>query len=58
MPQNAETGNYTLLVEGSVDQKMAMPVFSNETKLIFHPKHVSVFIFTDQRVYQKKSTGK
>ena len=57
MPPGAEAGNYTLVVEGSMDEDHAMPVFTNETDLIFHPKHVSVFIFTDQRVYQKKFTG-
>jgi hypothetical protein len=58
MPEDAERGNYTLLVEGSIDQKMTMTVFSNETDLMFDQRYVSCFIFTDQRYYQKKSTGR
>ncbi|ELT90450.1 hypothetical protein CAPTEDRAFT_197471 [Capitella teleta] len=56
IPEDAEPGNYTLLVEGSNDDHMIMTVFRNESKLIFDQRHVSCFIFTDQRRYQKKST--
>lgn len=56
IPEDAEPGNYTLLVEGSNDDHMIMTVFRNESKLFFDQRHVSCFIFTDQRRYQKRST--
>ena len=57
MPENAVAGNYTLHVDGSANGEYGSYIFQNETQLMFNPKHVSVFITTDKRIYYKRKTS-
>ena len=57
MPPNALAGNYTLRVQGSSNARYGGFIFQNETSLIFQPKHVSVFVFTDKKIYYKRKTS-
>ena len=53
-----EHGNYTIRVSGFSDPALAGLIFTNETKIFFDSKQVSVFIFTAKPWYSQKQTGK
>ena len=50
-------GNYTLRVTGYSEPSLEGLIFANETKLYFHSKQVSVFIFTAKPWYSQGQTG-
>ena len=54
IPKHINDGNYSLKVEGISGKGSQSIIFRNVTRLLFQKKRVSVFIFTDKQVYQKK----
>jgi len=58
VPNNAQAGNYTLRLEGSVNEATSAGyIFENETKLIFDSKQVSIFIEISKGLYMQGQEG-
>ena len=57
MPENAQPGQYTMRVEGSVNGGLGGFLFQNETWLEFDAKQASVFIQTSKPIYKQGQTG-
>lgn len=53
IPLSAEPGNYSLRVEGSVNEGIGGLIFENETRLVFDAKQTSIFIQTSKAMYRQ-----
>ncbi|XP_069113947.1 CD109 antigen-like [Argopecten irradians] len=53
MPQNSQTGDYKLRVEGTIDGGSSGNVFENETSIEFHPKQASLFIQLSKPIFRQ-----
>lgn len=56
IPENIQAGNYSLVVEGYTKEQQGL-IFRNETEMTFYNQYVSVFIQTDQMLYQRRKSG-
>lgn len=51
-------GNYTMCVSGYSDKSLLGQIFTNETKLFFDSKQISMFIQTNKPYYNQRQTGR
>lgn len=58
MPSTSASGDYKLRVEGLYEDILGGVAFSNETKLSFSQRSMTIFIQLDKPVYKHGETSK
>lgn len=58
IPTTSVTGDYKLKVEGLFDGVIGGYAFTNETRLNFSQRSMTIFIQTDKPIYKQSDIGK